>query len=482
MRGIFQQVFGKRHDLQGDRPPAGSPADRVGAASAPRICVTNLRDISGAVFDELLVDLDLVPAELKHFCELLELRRLPAGELDTTLREMAKQHGRLKEMVRAFDASDPVIEALRQQALQALEAADFIRAESILNETSAHRVQSLAGAPEKDQAAPRLQAAAAKAANGELKNNGFAYSEAAAYFRAAVELVPGEQKGILAGYLHSLGLALRLAGDYRGAEGPLTRALAIREEILPPEHLEIASSLHQLAVLFRIQARRAEAEPRCRRALTIREKLLGRDHHDVAESLSCLAALHLLEARYAEAEVFMARALAIDEKNLGPEHIAVSTRLNNLGLVYARQKRFAEAESLYARSLAIRKPILGPDHPDVATSLNNLASVCESLNRPAEAEPLYRRSLAILERALGPEHPLVSRSLDNIGRMLRGQKRYAEAEPMYRRSLAICEKSLRPGHPDILATLGNLAGLLERTGRGAEAVPLRERATRESAT
>src|SRR5262245_45363123 len=56
------------------------------------------------------------------------------------------------------------------------------------------------------------------------------------------------------------------------ADGVVTaqQALAIRERVLGPNHLEVAQSLTSLADLYREQGRYAEAEPLFRRALTIR--------------------------------------------------------------------------------------------------------------------------------------------------------------------------------------------------------------------
>jgi len=57
-----------------------------------------------------------------------------------------------------------------------------------------------------------------------------------------------------------------------------------------------------LAALERRQGRYVDAEVRSRRALAIREKVLGPDHVDVATSLAGLAALYRPQSRYVEAE------------------------------------------------------------------------------------------------------------------------------------------------------------------------------------
>ncbi len=58
----------------------------------------------------------------------------------------------------------------------------------------------------------------------------------------------------------------------------LTRALAIRERALGPNHPDTANSLHCLAVLYDNQGKYMQAEPLYQRALAIRERVLGPDH------------------------------------------------------------------------------------------------------------------------------------------------------------------------------------------------------------
>jgi CHAT domain-containing protein/Tfp pilus assembly protein PilF len=264
-------------------------------------------------------------------------------------------------------------------------------------------------------------------------------------------------------------------GRYADAIPLAKEVLAIREEALGPDHLDVATSLNNLAGLYQQQGRYAEAEPLYKRSLTIREKARGPDHPDLATTLNNLALLYNDQGRYAEAEPLFKRSLVIDEKVFGPDHPVVAADLNNLAGLYLEQGRYAAAEPLLKRSLAIREKALGPDHPDLATTLNNLALLYYHQGRYAEAEPLFKRSLAIREKALGPDHPDVAQSLGAMAELYRSQGRDAEAEPLFKRSLAIREKALGPDHPDVANSLNNLALLYDHQGRYAEVGQLYKR-------
>jgi tetratricopeptide (TPR) repeat protein len=185
----------------------------------------------------------------------------------------------------------------------------------------------------------------------------------------------------------ALGHILHLLGEYAGAQFHDERALALGEQVLGPEHRDVAAILNNLAALYDAQGRYSAAEPLHQRALAIVERALGPDHPAVAVSLDNLAALYWDQGQYAAAEPLLQRALAIQERVLGPDHPDVALSLNNLALLYKSQGRYAEAEPLYQRALAICERVLGPEHPHTATVRENYASLrhrrCEAVPSPS---------------------------------------------------------------------------------------------------
>ena len=253
-------------------------------------------------------------------------------------------------------------------------------------------------------------------------------------------------------------------------------ALAVREEVLGPEHPATVISLNNLADLLQAQGDLTAAQALYERALRANEKLLGPDHPNTATSLNNLAGALWAKNEVAVALPLSERALAIREKALGPEHPLTASSLNNFGSLLQAQGNFAAARPLFERALAIRERVLGSDHPDVAQSLNNLAGVLQAQGEPAAARPLFERALAIYEKVLGPDHPAISTSLNSLGALLVDQGDLAAAQPLIERALAIREKALGPAHPDTAVSLNNLASVFRRRGDYAAAQQLFERA------
>ena len=79
------------------------------------------------------------------------------------------------------------------------------------------------------------------------------------------------------------------------------------------------------------------------------EEIVGPDHPNVATSLNNQAELYRTQVQYAAAEPLYKRALSIYEKALGPDHPSVATTPNNLALLYRATGRNLEAQELENR-------------------------------------------------------------------------------------------------------------------------------------
>lgn len=240
--------------------------------------------------------------------------------------------------------------------------------------------------------------------------------------------------------------------------------------------LDAAHLLNQAGCYLKEQGVYAQAVPLFERALAIREQILEPTHLDVARCLSNLAVVRYLLGQYEQALTLHQRALAIDEQALGPVHPNVATDLSNLGIVYQRQGQYEHALTLHQRALAIREQVLEPTPPHVARCLNNLAGDYYFLGRYEHALPLYQRALTIREQALEPAHPEVAASLNNLAEIYHKQGQDAEALTLGQQALMIFEEALGPTHPVVAQCLSTLAGIYLAQGKFEHALPLLERA------
>lgn len=295
---------------------------------------------------------------------------------------------------------------------------------------------------------------------------------------ARVESVDGRESLAAANTLDALVESMSRGGK---ATDPETirlagRALSVKEKILGPEHLDVATSLNGLGRLALDAGDFALAQERYERVLAIREKALGPDHPDVGASLNNLGLARSGLGDFAGARSLLERSLGIKEKAVGPDHPSVAASLNSLARVLAATGDHAAARRLQERAQGVWEKAVGPDHPNVAAGLNNLAIMLRTVGDYAGAQPLYERALSIREKALGSNHPAVAASLDGLGNLLVDMGDYATALRLYERGLAIREEALGQQHPDVATSLGNLANLLATTGDFVRARQVGERA------
>lgn len=197
--------------------------------------------------------------------------------------------------------------------------------------------------------------------------------------------------------LNDLGLDAEKRHELTRAEDLLTQACTAYEQGGSPESRHLATALTNLGNLYRDHQEFdiGKAEGPLKRALTLREQALGSDHPDVGESLSDLSLLYFYEKKAPAAKQFAQRALPIEEKVFGPESLEVSTTLNRLGIAERDMGNLAQAETDLKRALAIREKTAVPSRTWIAISLENLASVYWVAGEREKAAPLIARAQAI---------------------------------------------------------------------------------------
>jgi serine/threonine-protein kinase len=276
--------------------------------------------------------------------------------------------------------------------------------------------------------------------------------------------------------LHGQAVLFQETGQYPEAWEKATRALALREKALGPEHPDVASTIQQLGALAWWMGKYPQALEQAERALALKKKALGPEHPEVVKAMKATAIPLRELGRYDEARQRFEQILALQEKNLGPEHPDVSSALSNLSVVLLDLGRFEEARRYAERALALKEKLLGPEHLDLASPLINLGNALSELEHHEEARQQHARALALSEKALGPGHPRVAQALIEVGIDLTNLGRYDEARQQLDRALATQEKSSGRDHPDLAYVLAAQGELLLARGKPSEALPPLERA------
>ncbi|HEY2933255.1 MAG TPA: tetratricopeptide repeat protein [Acidobacteriota bacterium] len=330
------------------------------------------------------------------------------------------------------------------------------------------------------------------AALGRCSQNLSNFAEAQAWFEQSLQIdAPAGNEIWAAGDLSDLGDAARSAGNLAAAQDYHTRALSIRERLLP-DSLEVANSINALGNVAWYRSDFKAAQEYYIRALRIKERVapnsltlgsglhnlglvaynrgdLGaaQDYHtralgireqvapeslDVALSLCTLGLVVRDRGHLGAAQDYEVRGLAIRER-LAPDSLLVATSLNDLGLIARDQGKLQAADGYHARALAIRER-LAPDSLMVAVSLNNLGVVARERGDLRAAQDYSTRALAIRER-LAPDSLALAESLNTLGNIALGRGDLEAAQDFHNRALAVRLRLT----PESLTVAGSLANL-----------------------
>ena len=344
-----------------------------------------VQGISEGRFEALAGELAVTKSALKSFFSILARQYIPPEDLDSTLREIAKQYADLLKRLEIIQSDDPLVQELKAQARHAIEYTEFKQAEHLLNQAEERDIEVIQQLKTDIQQRQEvlvkrlLSAAKTNAENGLLQLTQLAYSKAAKYYQRAVTLVPEEHDEIVAEYLHMAAYALDDAGKYNEAIPLAERALSIYENVFGNNHPDVADTLNNLAGLYEAMGEYKQVLPLYERALSIDEFVFGNNHPEVAITLSNLAGLYKAIGEYEQARPLYDRALSIYDDGGGNNYPEVAAALNGFAGLYKAMGNYKQALLYYERALSIDERVGGDNHPHVATTLHNLAELYKAM-------------------------------------------------------------------------------------------------------
>jgi len=210
----------------------------------------------------------------------------------------------------------------------------------------------------------------------------------------------------------------------------------VQEAAFGIDDLRLAASLDSLSTCRRELKQWRLAEAPLRRALAIREINQGQLQADVAQTIDALARLFFATQRFEEAEPLFKSSLDIWMRLLGPGNSILAMSYDNLAVTEAALKKYDEAEKLYLAAMKLR------DDDDVS-SLRNLALVRTAQKNYKDAEPLFKRALAALDASYNQGSARLIELLPDYAAVLRQLGRPAEAAKLEARLKALKQPTLR---------------------------------------
>ncbi|XP_063825981.1 amyloid protein-binding protein 2 [Ostrinia nubilalis] len=206
------------------------------------------------------------------------------------------------------------------------------------------------------------------------------------------------------------------SGRFYKARDHAERAIHIIENLVPPDHLLLASAKRVKALILEEIALDTPA---------------GQD----------LSEPSLLE----ESEALHKAALRLSMMAFGENNVQTAKHYGNLGRLYQSMQKFQDAETMHLKAIAIKEELLGPEDYEVGLSIGHLASLYNyHMNMHVAAETLYLRSIAISLKLFGERYSGLEydyRGLVNVFTQLKRHERAAHYSRLLQRWHELREQS-----------------------------------------
>lgn len=299
-------------------------------------------------------------------------------------------------------------------------------------------------------------------------------------------------------------------GDFNAAESMLLNCLNIRQDVLGPEHAEVADSYMRLSNLYMQAGKKGEALEFAEKASALmsstgadeektleaeesmaavyantknlpkavqlykkilaqkREKL-GEYDKDTIKSMGDYAECVLKNGQPAKAVRLYEDLLEKTTKAYGQNTKASAAAINDLAFAYQKNKEYDKAEGMLKRALEIKDQLYGDNHPSTATSYSNYAQLKYLTGNLTDAEISYKKAAKVYETVLGRVHQKTALGFNNLGFLTSRMGHFETAEKYYLDALDSKKALGEQNTASFASTLNNLGELMFRMGRKDEA-------------
>ena len=223
----------------------------------------------------------------------------------------------------------------------------------------------------------------------------------------------------IASSLNNVGCAYGKLGGDKGYEIECEyclKALAIREKVLPENHPDIATSLNNIGYAYCELGDPKEALKYLLKALTIREKVLPKNHPDIAESLNNVGSAYGKLGKHDKVFEYKKRALVIWNNELLKNHTECAAPFHHIGVIYGELKCYSKQLEYFNKALTIQEKKLSKNHPEIALLYNNISATYMCLRNYDKALPYMLKAASIFEQTVPKNNAQLAKIYSRISK------------------------------------------------------------------
>lgn len=204
---------------------------------------------------------------------------------------------------------------------------------------------------------------------------------------------------------YTLALTRRKLGDFEEAVSLMERALAIRSEILGPDHDLTIQTASEMGYTY-VHVKRGEDAVRLLKPIVAaKQGKLPDDSTELLEALQLLQVAYYSAGQIAEAADVGERILTICVKRFGDDHEETEWVRINLPRYSVEAGRFDQAIPVLKKAYARFQATLGPTSTQLICARAQLGRCLLASGQPHEALPYLKEMYESAIARVGPTHP-----------------------------------------------------------------------------
>jgi len=395
----------------------------------------NNNGIPPELFAQYVSELAVTDTALTSFFKILQEPQVPLGDLDSKLREFARQYQEFKLRLQVTSADDPEVKVLKKQAEQAFDNGRFSEADALLNQAKERdraAVSKMKANLAEQQAAlekRQLSEAACCVDQADLQRLQYRYAKSAQYFQEAAAALPEGRKWERAEYLGAAGYDLLLIARYTEALCLFEQSLSISHSI--GDRKGEAKSLNNISQIYKAQGEYGNALDYLEQSLPICQEIGDKQLEGV--TLNNIAAIYLAKGDCQKALNRLEQILPIQREH-GDKKGELNT-LNSIGIIHKQKGENDASLKYYDQALTISREI--EDKHGEGACLNNISQVYQAQGKLDAALDQLEQSLKIAQQLSDRTGEIVA--LNNIAGIYYSKDDYQPALKYYKQSLAIAK-------------------------------------------
>ncbi|PKV48179.1 CHAT domain-containing protein [Aquimarina sp. MAR_2010_214] len=252
--------------------------------------------------------------------------------------------------------------------------------------------------------------------------------------------------------------------DYKKGLEYYQKSLAVREEVLSKDHLDMANSYIDMGNIFFMRQDYNKALAYYQKSLIIRKKQLGMHHVEISDSCFNIGLVYDRKEEYDIALLYLNKSLSIQVNHSNKNWKEIAKPFKVIGDVYRKKGNYNKGLSYYKEYLKILIGVFGENHFKIVYAFNKIGIIYQYKGEYDIALHYYNRAIDIKNKISKADEKYNNPMYNNIGIVYKYKGEYEKALIYLKKALRRNLKVKGENHPFVPLNYNNIGNIYRLKG------------------